>query len=249
MFDDLTVVICSYKQQEILGNCLKSLAFHHPEQLKILIVENSNDEKICNFLTESNVNFWKNDAVSTAHSPSLSHALKHKISTKNVLILDSDVLLLKPLDNLYRIFLDKNLDLMGEEQGDRGGYLLYPRLYPAYLFANIENINRQGIEFHNQEKIDRTGSHGFFNHVPIQQNRGNRYYDVGSSFYEECKEKGLRIARLKGMTDYFFTTESLSWAEASGIPAYEELGRQRKLKFLEMAKRFENVDIKGKFKC
>lgn len=247
-FSELTIVICSYKQKEVLTRCLQSIAYYHPsDNLKMLIVENSGDDDICNWLKMNDVPYWKNDKVPTTHSPSLSYALKNLVKTKYALVMDSDVILKQRIDNLYYAITENSVHLMGELQGSRGGYNLYPRIYPAFCFIDVETVNNLGIEFHDQKRIDETNSNGFFEHVPIQIPRDGKYLDCGSSLLLDCEEAGLNVVDLVSIRDYFFTVESLSWSEASGIPGYVDLGKARRHEFFKASEEYETVELRGVF--
>ena len=53
---DFTILICSYKQLEVLKYTLKSIVANHPnEQLNLLIVENSDDPEIYKFLDDNKI--------------------------------------------------------------------------------------------------------------------------------------------------------------------------------------------------
>lgn len=246
--NDLTIIICSYNQPQILEYALKSLVYHHPDiRFKLLIVENSTDEIVENMLDSHKIPYWINDTGLTTHSPSMSIGLK-MIKTKYALMMDSDVLIQKPITKLLNIFVENNLDLAGTMQGDRGGYTFKnPRIAPHFSLINIENMRKNNIDFHRQEIVNSTFSQGFFNVDPIQHKRDGLLVDVGTTFYDEFLAAGLRVADYGKMDDYIVHVESLSWAEKSSIPQYRALGETRRKAYMDKAIAYENVDIDGKF--
>jgi hypothetical protein len=246
-FSNITFLTCSYNQKQILEFALKSIVFHHPNnKIKLLVIENSDTNEICDWLAENNISFWKNDTGKTTHSPSVALGLG-LIETKYCVLFDTDIIVQKPLEKLFDLFEKNNLTLAGELQGSRGGYNLFDRISPHFCLINMHNIDLNDIVFHDQKRIDYTGSQGFFNHIPLQNNDGKKYYDCGGTFLEDVRKNGLKVANLSGLKDYIYTCESLSWSEQSKVDGYIELGKQRRKEFMEKAIKYKDVDLKNKF--
>lgn len=246
MIDNLTLVTCSFETPKITYSMLQSfVANHGPGPHDIVILENSRNNETSEILEKNKIIFSKNPGGT--HSPSVEIAL-NKVKTKYALLLDTDVIFLKPIDDLFNLFKKNGLTLMGQLMESRGGYNLYPRISPHACFINIDNIRKHNIHFHDQEKIDRTGSNGFFGNIPIQKNNGGKYYDCGSSFFEDIQNTGLKIGKINSMLENtIYHAESGSWATKSGIPGYIEMGKQRENNFFNLSKIYSDVSIYEKF--
>jgi hypothetical protein len=222
---------------------LQSFVYHHPGvRFRALIVENSADNDISDFLKHHEVPYWRNDTGDTRHSPSVDLGLA-RLRTKYVLLCDSDIVIRRSLHRLLGMLIANDLDVAGTAQGNRGGYVLHSRISPHFCLINLDSVKKNGIVFHDQERINRTGSNGFFNHVPVQNNDGRAHYDCGSTFFEDCVNKNLRIVTISGLDQYVFHAESLSWAES----ANKELGTQRRNMFMDESAPYQGVDIRGRF--
>ncbi len=245
-YNDLTVAIPSYNTPGVLVYALKSLAHNFPGIFfKLIISENSTNEDTANLLRKLGIPFYRNPG--SKHSPSVQDMMD-KCKTRYMLHLDSDILVLNNFTNLLNLFVSKDLTLMGEVQRDRGGYKLKPRVAPYFCLMDLEKIYSKGCMFHDQERIDKTGSQGFFNNLPIQENHGGTYYDCGSILFEDCEKKDLKVGDLGGtLAKYILHAESISWAPNSGIEGYENLGKWRLARFMESAKKFDGVELRGRF--
>ncbi len=246
MLFDLTLLCCSYETPQIIQLMFQSFVYHHPDtKIPLIVMENSKSDETEQILKKNNIFYHRTPGAT--HSPSVSLGLE-SVKTKYCLLVDSDILFLKPVDALMRMFVENNLALMGEMQESRGGYNLHPRISPHACFIDMEKIDRYGIKYHDQTRIDSTQSNGFFGNIPLQKNGGEKYYDVGSTFLEDIRTNNLKIAKINSkLTEYVFHAESGSWATKSGIPGYIELGKQRENRFFERAKMYENVSIENKF--
>jgi glycosyltransferase involved in cell wall biosynthesis len=246
IFDDLSLIICSYNTPEILELCLKSFVFHHGNgPHKIIIIENSTNDKTQQFLDFNNITYVKNPKGT--HSPSVDIGLS-LAKTKYCLLIDTDIIFKRNVGEVFTIFKEQHLTLLGEIQGDRGGFLLYPRVAPYFCFINIDNIRNKKINFHNEERVNNTNSMGFFKNIPINNgHRNQKYYDVGSVFFEDVQKNNLGISNLANIDSYILHAESLSWAVQTNIDQYIKMGRSRCDSFYEAAIEYKDVDVKNCF--
>ncbi len=244
MFDDLTLVICSYNTPKILDLCLKSYVYHHNRgPHKIVIVENSTEEATRQFLDSNQITYLKNPGGT--HSLSIDKGL-NIVDTKYSLLIDTDIVFRKNIGETFEIFKDGKYTLMGEIQANRGGFLLYPRVAPYFCFINMKSIRSSNIRFHNEQKIAKTNSTDFFQNIPINhQNENKRFYDVGSTFFEEIQKHNFRISNLESIDSIVFHAESLSWAIQSGIEEYMNIGKERRDRFYNIAGMYDKINIKG----
>lgn len=247
MYEDLSIVSCSYNTPEILELCLKSFVFHHGKgPHKVVIVENSTNSETQSMLDLNNVPYIKNPAGT--HSTSIDLGLD-MVKTKYALLIDTDLIFNKNIDIVFVFFKQQQLTLLGEVQGDRGGFLLYPRVAPYFCLIDMEAIRLAQIKFHDEHKIALSHSEGFFKNIPLNfEERNQRFYDVGSVFYESVQNNNFGISNYEDIREFVFHAESLSWAMQSGIECYREMGKERQDKFYNMAEKYNDIEIKNCFK-
>jgi hypothetical protein len=219
--DQLTLIVCSYHTPKVLLSMLQSYAAHHRPWLpqRLLIMENSQDDETARLLTSHNVPFQRNPG--DTHSVSVDKAL-YLCKTTYALLVDSDVVFRKSVSALYDRFVDSKATLLGELVQSRGGYHLMDRISPWLSVIDVEEIQKRGIRYHDPQRIESSGSQGFFGNVPLQENRGGLYYDVGSTFLEDVVRAGLRILVLSEQTrtEYLEHYSGLSWWPRSGNPIH-----------------------------
>lgn len=245
MFENFTIGVCFYETPNLVLPFLKSWAYHHKDNLRLLISENSKSEATSKILTQNNLKFLRNPGM--RHAPGIDVLLEN-CKTKYMILCDSDILILKNVRPLLESFIKNDLTIMGEWQGHRGGYLLYPRISPVFCIIDVEKVKEKQIKFYDQKRIDKTGSNGFFGNVPLQKNEGKMYYDCGSTFLEDIINSKLKVGRInQRIVEYICHAEGFSWRTKSGIKGYIDWGNQVEKEFLEKSKQFENVDIKERF--
>src|SRR4030095_3533451 len=246
MFKALSLLTCSYNTPEVLELCLKSFVYHHGKgPHKIVIVENSTEPQTQQLLDFHNILYMKNPKGT--HSPSVDLAL-NRVTTDYSLLIDTDVIFKKNIGEIYEKFKGQQLTLLGEMQGNRGGFLLHPRIAPHFCFINMDHIRTRNINFHNEQKIVNTNSTGFFKNIPLNyEQRDRKYYDVGSVFFEDVQKNGLKISNLQDIGNYVFHAESLSWALHTHIYEYMKMGTNRQDSFYKMAMEYQDVEIKNCF--
>jgi hypothetical protein len=171
---------------------LKSFTSIHPE-CPVLVCDNSTDNDTQAILTKSNIPFFSNKGG--LHGPSVDLLLS-KVKTRYVLLVDTDVIFLKNHDAVFEQFCEKNISLMGEIVGDRGGKLLHLRVHPWHCFIDVRNIRDNSINFYDDVRM---------------KSRDSRRYDVGSSFFEDIKKAGLLIANYNGQNYLYKHYEGMSW--------------------------------------
>lgn len=222
MVNDLTILLPSYNTEEVTLNFLKSFVKIHGKGYPLILSENSTEDKTEVSLKVNGVPFFRNPG--STHSPSVQQMID-KCTTKYALLCDTDILFFKKIDKLFEIFLKNDLTLMGEVQGSRGGYNLHPRVAPYFCMMDLSKIRQNGILFHDDKKIDDSGSRGFFNNIPLQINRGGTYYDCGSIIFENCVKKGLKVGNISRIIgEYVRHFEGMSWRTVSKVEGYVRQG-------------------------
>lgn len=242
---DFTLVTCSYNTPEITLNMLKSWLFKHPiEKTNLVLMENSTNEDTANILSSLGIPFYRRP--STTHSIGVNEALK-LCKTKYALLVDTDILFNKNIIPLLDKFISTNYTLLGESCADRGQFHLFPRIHPWFCFINIEHLNKFGISFHDQKRIDDTNSNQFFQHVPLASNNENTKYDVGATMYEDVVNSGLKIGNSKFDDVWFTHYEGMSWYQKTGNSLLSKIREERLTHYLRTVKTFEHIELRGRF--
>lgn len=248
MFEDLTLITCSYNTPEITLTMLKSFVYYHKQfsdHFNILLMENSTNNKTKELLDENNIPYIR--SVGLTHSLGVNEAIKI-CETKYCLLIDTDIIFKQPIVKLYEKMKLNDFAIIGEYSKDRGGYKLKPRINPWFCMIDVEKINSCNIRFHSQERIESTNSVGFFGNIPINNNRSNEeMYDVGSTFYEDIVKNHLKIAIAKNIRELFVHYEGSSWQIESGHIGYMQLGQQVRNSYLKNIETFKEVSIKNVF--
>lgn len=247
MYENLTLLCCSYNQPTHLQRMLQSFVqLHGDEKFNILISENSPNEDIAIFLNENLIPYIRNHKGT--HSKSIDPLLV-ECKTKYGLLVDSDVIFKHKIDKLLEVMATNTAAIMGEIQGDRGGYRLHPRIAPWFCLIDVEQIKSKKIKFHDQTRIEKTNSTYFYKAVPLNPfiNNTTPFYDVGATFYEDINKCGMKILNAKGISKYFTHYEGASWRRASGHEGYITLGNNVYQQFLSDTAYLKDVVLKGKF--
>lgn len=245
---DTTLVVCSYNTPGVIKGMLQSfvkVAGKGPH--KLLLAENSTNEDTVAFLQSNKIPYIRKPG--STHAPALSEILQ-QCSTKYALVVDSDVMFFKSPDYFRKLMEKNGYGIVGEVSGDRGGYKLHPRIHPWYMLVNVEMLNKHGIKFYDAERVEKTNSSGFFGNVPLQENDGvSRYYDVGSTFYEDILAAGIPVYNYKADPDYFKHFEGMSWYKNTTTGAWLLKNDVNALHWDELVAELNlnSVNLAGKF--
>lgn len=191
--DNLTLATCSYNTPLVTITMLKSFFKHH-EPTKVLVCENSTNNETLNFLEKEKVPYIKNP--NSLHATSVD-LLFEECKTDYMLLVDTDIIFLKNHINIFEQFIEMDITLLGEICGDRGGKKLHNRVHPWHCFINIKHIKENNIKFYDP--------------LRLSNNNGKKIYDVGASFFEDIKNKQLRIGNIKLQDNYYKHYEGMSW--------------------------------------
>lgn len=190
---NITLATCSYNTPDVTITMLKSFFKHHDE-CKVLICENSTDDETQKLLKQHNVPYFTN--YQGLHSPSID-LLIDKCTTDYMLLVDTDVIFLKPHQDIFESMQTMDVTLLGEVCGDRGGKQLHNRVHPWHCFINIKHIKDNNIKFYDYDRqIKRDG---------------DKIYDVGASFFEDIRKVKLKIGNVSLQDDYYKHYEGMSW--------------------------------------
>ena len=175
------------------------------------------------------------------------------IGTKYVLLVDSDIILLKDIIYPFEKFKYHDLTLMGEMVENVGGKVLYPRIVPWFCFINNDNLKSHKIKFFDADRTlgSKSGS------GPV--------YDIGSTMFEDVSNNNLNIADTPNLENkYFKHYGGMSWRTLKYDPfngdtdidfggthphsVYYDMGVRTHFQYLKDTEHMSTLDIRGKFK-
>ena len=241
--ENLTLITCSHNTPEVTMNLLRSFAMHHKSYpYNLLISENSTDEKTCELLDAQEIKYFRNPGM--MHADGMNFLFK-RCKTKHALLLDTDIIFLKNLEEAYDEFVEENFALCGEyNDAQRGGKLLYPRIAPWFCFVDMEKLKANNIEFEDMELFESN------NRDPKKL----RKYDVACTMYEKVMRARLKFGPLATTHGLFKHYEGMSWrtfwyenGKHTNKIVYE-WGKSVQKQYDLETKKFLNVSVKGFFK-
>jgi hypothetical protein len=195
--DDLTLITCSYNTPEVTLTMLRSFVAVHGRLIRVLVCENSSDDKTEMLLRKDGVPYFRNPKG--MHAPSID-LLFERVETRYALLVDTDIIFLKNHSRPHEYFKRRGLTLMGEVCGDRGGKLIYDRVHPWHCFIDVDAIRHNGLRFFDPER-----------YTTRKPGEGEKNYDVGCSFYEDILCCGLKVRDKRMRNRYFKHYEGMSW--------------------------------------
>ena len=206
---ELTLLTCVYNTPHLLENLLKSYQQTNKNNINLFVVDTSTKPEVRDFVDKHNINGYI-ELSGESHGVAVNYGLK-EISTKYVLLVDSDIIFLKDIKKLYDVFVEKDLTLMGEIQGDRGGKKLHPRIKPWFCFINNFDLEEYDIEFFDENRTLQS------------KKEGKRIYDVGSTMFEDvCSVDNLKVGDVKIEDIYYKHYEGMSWYVEKYNPLLED---------------------------
>lgn len=222
-YDDLTVIICSYKANKEFKLCLHQLGLAGITNL--LIYENSPVEYTENrdMLNKFKIPYIDNPGGD--HASTMNRALE-ECNTKYALLLDSDCILLSEIYPQYNFVKKNNITLYGDIQGDRGGFHIHKRVHPWFCFVDMEFIRFHGIQFVDFERIKSSHSETFVDCKRLSERRdpSGHYYDAGSSMFEDVVRGGGIVADIGDYKPYWHK-EGSSWRPDD--PVFKEVAEHQ----------------------
>jgi hypothetical protein len=209
----ISLATCSFNTPTVTLNMLESFKYHNP-QYPILISENSTDNETSHFLEKLEYSYHKNSGLH--HSAGVDFLL-NACSTDYMLLVDTDVIFHKNIDDIVEKFINSNSTLGGVVQGSRGGRNLYDRICPWFCFFNVKKIKEFGLHYYDEVR--------FTQHLPVKL---DKVYDVGATIYEDVVTNDLKIFSMseEDQNQYITHFEGMSWRKNCGEKELENLGRQ-----------------------
>ena len=187
---DLTIVVCNHDTPDLIWNIRNSL-IRYWVQPPMLVMDTGSTP-----IPEPDG--WFNTYImnNASHGNAVNKSFE-LVTTKHMLLIDSDVLILDDIMKPYKIFQEGGFALMGEVVGDRGGKSLYPRVNPWFCFMDLEQLKEHDIKF--------------YDHYRTKVLKSEKIYDIGSTMFEDVLNAGLTIADAKMEGKYFKHYEGMSW--------------------------------------
>ena len=223
----ITIAICNFNTTQMTCNCIQSIyknsrlknikiivldnsyaqhKFQIPNkmnQLGIQVLDNTNG-KIINFnnalKTMSNITIKTNNNGSFKHCLSIQFLIDF-CKTQDLLIFDSDTLLLKPIDFIdHKYITVADLEIKNKKNPRNGGkiYRSETRFLPFIQYINCQMIKDNKIKYFYPDRI-----HGGLTVA------GN-YYDTGASLYEDVLNLNLPFKQIS-YKNYIQHFEHGSW--------------------------------------
>ncbi len=195
--NDLTLITCSFNTPLVTECMLKTFSNFHKGKHKICLIENSDNDETKLLLDNYNIPYvdgkkvleQNNKEWGWSHHKGLDWAVKN-IKTKYCLIVDTDILFVKPILNFLEILKkDNSIVALGPHQNKSEKIL--PRIHPCFMFLDAEFFNSHS---------DLTFSY-----------TDNAKHDVGSYFYERVYELGKRTYPIEHNKHYNHL-EGASWS-------------------------------------
>ncbi len=249
LFRDVTLISCSYNTPQVTEVMLRSfLAWHGHGPFKALLSENSTNEDTARLLRQYGVPFIRNHGATHAEGV---QKLFDRVASRYVLLVDTDITFNRSLKPLIAYFLEINAALMGLRVGDHAGFKLFPRMDPCFCLIDLDAMKNKGIRFFDLERIERSRSRGFYDpikHAREQHEKDGRFYDVGSTFYEDAEKQGLKIIEID-IHRYITHYHALSWAGDSGCGQGAEHHVRTTMEkiYSRKARELRHIDLRGAF--
>lgn len=175
------------------------------QPVTVFIADNSNKSKYVVKTQDVKIidNTDKNYTGSSGHCKSIESSF-NVIDEDYVILIDNDVLFLKPIDELVNVVVTGEYDICGEI-----GHDVFPqdRLFPYFCIINLKKIKDCGIHYYRENSIIKGVA------------------DTGASFLIDCKEKNLKIKEIK-LKDYIVHLKNGSFGKKDykeWLKRYEKL--------------------------
>ena len=194
---NLTLLTCNYNTPGLIVNLLKSLKHTSSNLPKVVVMNTSTIDS--DDLKKYGIPYY--NFRGGIHGEAINLGLT-KITTRYVLLVDSDVLFLKDFSPAFEKFKSSNLALMGKVVGDCAGKSLYPRVEPWYCFMDLYQLKQHKIKFFDRERTERSKA---------RLTNPPRVYDIGSTMFEDITKENLLIGDVNLENKFFKHYGGMSW--------------------------------------
>lgn len=234
----VTIMLVNWNAKECMELALKTFWIHHKHQpVHLMLWDNASNDGSKEWLYEQGIPFYDSQ-VNIGHEQAIN-VMYPAISTKWVLLIDSDVIFNRECLDNYGQFLSSQVLAAGDLiRGDQLNAPVKPRLGAWFVYFDIEECRKIGIL-----KFRDTTDWSM---------------DVGSHFYDRLwrANKDVHIIqRLPGHIDYdvlgmrYGTHDHLgkvSWNIENHGDRRDEVAMRRAYVHEEL-KKYQDIELKGKF--
>jgi len=193
---NLTILTCNYNTPDLIVNLKKSIDKYSCLDVEFVVINTSSDDNSEKILIENGIKFL--NFKGEVHGRGVNFGLQ-QITTKYVLLLDSDVIITSDISGIFNKFVDNNLTLAGRVVYNEGGKQLYPRVDPSFCFIDSENLNKFGIKFFDEER------------TKLSRLTNDKVYNIGSTMFEDVINNELLIGDFDLRYKKFIHYEGMSW--------------------------------------
>jgi len=193
---DLTLITCNYNTPDLIIKLLQSVKKTSSQIPNVIVINTSTEEESDKILSDYNIPYY--NLKGGTHGEAVNLAFE-KVKTKYILLVDSDVILLKDFFPVFEKFKSQNLTLMGKVVENIGGKNLHSRVQPWYCFLNYHKLKENNIEFFDKERVKQSREENI------------KIYDVGSTMFEDIQKADLLIGDVDLENKYFKHYVGMSW--------------------------------------
>ena len=219
MYDDFTIITCSYNTPLVTECMLKSFYKYHSDvKHRIIVVENSTNDDTSDMLKRYNIPFVNGKKALPRpdnkdewwyHHTGLDWAVNN-CTTPYCLILDTDIIFRNNIKRLLSIF-SQNKDYVAMGEHISGGnpqritdgkvinvsdeYIL-PRIHPCFMLLDVEFFNNNKLTFSTPKNF---------------KHNKNNTYDIGSFLLESIYKLGKKTIRVESNEPSYIHCGGLSW--------------------------------------
>lgn len=246
---DLTLLTCNYNTPDLIVNLLKSVKNVFEELPKVVVINTSSNTP-SDLLDENKIPYF--NFRNGIHGEAVNLGLS-KVTTRYVLLVDSDIIFKKDIAKIFDIFKRDNYSLMGKVVGDVAGKKLYPRVEPWFCLIDLSILKQHKIKFFDRER-----------HMKRHLEQVDRIYDIGSTMFEDITNIGYMVANIDVENKTFIHYGGMSWrgqkyspdqkdtdVDFGGTHPHKELydiSLMIRDRYDKDVQELNNIDIKGIFK-
>jgi hypothetical protein len=234
--EDLTLGTCSFGTPAVTLNMLRSYVWWHglDAPLNLCVMENSKDEATAALLTKEGIEFMRK--FGGTHHESIDDLMRRVTrATRYLLLVDTDVVFLRDIFGAFDAFRESGAAIGGVVWKWQGvGRELYDRLEPWFCFMDVLQILGKGVRFFDPSRLDH-----------------NLKYDVGTSFLEDIRGKGLAVCPMSKeyRQQYINHFEGMSWRSRSTNEGIRRLSMSSEAAYADFVarNRLDGISLSNKF--
>ena len=240
-----TLGTCSFNTPEVTYNMVRSFyRSHRKEDHPLVITENSTNDETSKLLDSKGIEYFRNKGM--RHSKGVDVLLKN-CTTKYMLLVDTDVIFLGRVSNLFNRFKESGAAICGVRRGNSSGLNLKDRILPWFCFIDVEAVNAKGIRFDDSLSrpddvcLSRPGFDAY------SKPKNIKLYDVGAAFYEDIRNAGhdAYLIEEEEQDNYIIHFHGMSWRKNSGIDNLVQAANQVETEYAAFINNLESHGMLG----